>query len=515
MELQWKRWRAYKVALNLGKAFFCECRRSDGKPRQGGLWRSASLGANNGGALNAADKSPHFPLALLEAWLDALRPKEPVLVLTACRGMTFLKGAQKLGIRPQPACWSLSRSGSAVASDGRENPLMADFFHVLAIAGYFTGAAQSLFFLIFLATRRGGRTPANVALAMAALVFALCMLDDLLGAAGVYGQRPGSAACIGNLLPSLIGPFVFLHVEAETASGDWRLSRRHWRHGGCFFALLGFLVLALSFPVPSPVLSSSLSAGFLLRLLFLVMSSLGAYLVTAVQGGFYLYRAIGLTRQGRTTDQIRLSWLRLLLRSLAVLWALYVIDDGLQLVFNWQPVLGTVFSVCYVLVLYGLAWISLHHGAVFRRSPESLVRQVTAPFGKYRKSAQTPEDAQRLVAKIETVFERHRLFCDSNLSLVALAQSVGARPNAVSQAINQSLGINYFDFVNRYRIEEAKRLLRRSDDGVQTILDVALAVGFNSKSTFNAAFKKFCGVTPGDFRRGNSREFGSATGTGR
>lgn len=392
---------------------------------------------------------------------------------------------------------------------------MADFFHILAIAGYFAGVTQSLFFLIFLATRRGGRAPANVTLALAALVFALCMLDDLLGAAGVYGQRPGSAACIGNLLPSLIGPFVFLHVEAETASGDWRLSRRHWRHGGCFFVLLGFLVLALVFPVPSPPLPASLPAGFLLRLLFLVMSSLGAYLVTAVQGGFYIYRAVALARRGQTTDQIRLSWLRLLLCSLAVLWALYVIDDGLQLVFNWQPVLGTVFSVGYVLVLYGLAWISLHHGAVFRRSPESLVRQVTAPLGKYRKSAQTPEDARRLVAKIETLFERDRLFCDSSLSLVVLARSIGASPNAVSQAINQSLGTNYFDFINRHRIEEAKRLLRRSDDGARTILDVALAVGFNSKSTFNAAFKKFCDVTPGDFRRENSPEFGAARGTGR
>ncbi|MDR3435724.1 helix-turn-helix domain-containing protein [Telmatospirillum sp.] len=255
-----------------------------------------------------------------------------------------------------------------------------------------------------------------------------------------------------------------------------------------------------------------MTPALLPRLLFAVACSLGAYLITAVQGALYLYWAVRLTRQGKTEDRIRLSWLRLALRVLSGLWLLYVLDDGIQLVVGRLPLMNAAFAIGYVLILYGMAWISLHHGAVFRRTPEMVVGEIIAPLKKYRKSAQTAEDAERLVAKIEAVFAKDRIFRDSSLSLSSLAQSIGARPNAVSQAINQYLGLSYFDFVNRYRVEEAKRLLAASEGNADSLLDIAFSVGFNSKSTFNAAFKKFSNLTPSEFRK---RVRGSAPGPDR
>jgi AraC-like DNA-binding protein len=375
------------------------------------------------------------------------------------------------------------------------------FITTLAAAGDFAGVALSLLFLLVLVGQPAGRTPANMALAGAALVFGLCLADDFLGAQGLYRGLPRDLACIGNALPSLIGPLVYLHVEAQVSPEGWRPGRRHWRHGGCFLALSAFLVLALVFPVPPGLPVGAPSASLLARLLFLVMSSLGAYAITAAQGLYYLFRAIRLTRPGGTGDEIRLSWLRLLLQAMAALWLLYVADDGMQLVLGRPTATNALFAIGYVLLLYGMAWISLHHGAAFRRTPSALVEGMVAPLAKYRKSAQTDADAARLVAKIETALAQERLFQDNGLSLDALARSVGARPNAVSQAINQHLGVNYFDFVNRYRVEEAKKLLHRPDGETGTILDIAFAVGFNSKSTFNAAFKKFAGLTPSDFRK--------------
>jgi AraC-like DNA-binding protein len=192
--------------------------------------------------------------------------------------------------------------------------------------------------------------------------------------------------------------------------------------------------------------------------------------------------------------------LRLLLQVLSGLWVLYVLDDGIQVVIGRIPAINAAFAVGYTLILYGMAWISLHHDGVFRRTPEMVVGDMVAPLRKYRKSAQTAEEAERLVAKIETAFARDQLFRNSDLSLSALAKAVGARPNAVSQALNQHLGLGYFDFVNRHRIEEAKRLIAASEVGADGLLDVAFSVGFNSKSTFNAAFKKFSGLTPSRFR---------------
>ncbi|WP_158240612.1 helix-turn-helix domain-containing protein [Telmatospirillum siberiense] len=379
--------------------------------------------------------------------------------------------------------------------------LHTDFLNTLSAAGDLAGGAQCLFLLLFLLSRPAGRSPANMMIAAATLVLELCLIDDFLGAERFYPSSAPGFEYIGNVFPCLIGPLVYLHVEAQVAPGEWRLTRRHWRHGICFAVLASFLLLALAFPFPHELSSANMTSAALPRLLFAVASTLGAYLITAAQGGLYLYWAVRLTRQGRAEDRIRLSWVRLLLRVLSGLWLLYVLDDGIQLIVGRLPLMNAAFAIGYVLILYGMAWISLHHGWFFQRTPEMMVTDIVAPLRKYRKSAQTAEDAERIIVKIEAVFARNRLFRDSSLSLASLAQSIGARPNAVSQAINQYLGLSYFDFVNRYRVEEAKKLLSAADKDTDGLLDIAFSVGFNSKSTFNAAFKKHSGLTPSDFRK--------------
>ncbi|MCZ6899895.1 MAG: helix-turn-helix domain-containing protein, partial [Bacteroidetes bacterium] len=70
----------------------------------------------------------------------------------------------------------------------------------------------------------------------------------------------------------------------------------------------------------------------------------------------------------------------------------------------------------------------------------------------------------------------------------------------LSQVINDRIGLNFFDFVNSYRIKEATRLLSDSQKSEYTIIELAYESGFNSKSTFNSAFKRFAGSTPTEFR---------------
>lgn len=78
---------------------------------------------------------------------------------------------------------------------------------------------------------------------------------------------------------------------------------------------------------------------------------------------------------------------------------------------------------------------------------------------------------------------------------------VNCSVNHLSQAVNSGFNMSFFDFLNSYRIEEAKTILLRCDAMSQSILDVSFAVGFNSNSAFYAAFKKATGQTPAQFRR--------------
>jgi len=66
--------------------------------------------------------------------------------------------------------------------------------------------------------------------------------------------------------------------------------------------------------------------------------------------------------------------------------------------------------------------------------------------------------------------------------------------------INENTGQNFFDFVNRYRIGEAKRMLTDPTDKKITVQEILYVVGFNSKSSFNTLFKKYTGVTPSEFK---------------
>lgn len=90
------------------------------------------------------------------------------------------------------------------------------------------------------------------------------------------------------------------------------------------------------------------------------------------------------------------------------------------------------------------------------------------------------------------------LFQDNELSLAKLALASGLNVHLASKAINECSGGNFYDWVNLYRVEKAKSLLLESDVQVSR---VCFDVGFNSKSTFYAAFKKVTGLTPGAYRK--------------
>ena len=76
--------------------------------------------------------------------------------------------------------------------------------------------------------------------------------------------------------------------------------------------------------------------------------------------------------------------------------------------------------------------------------------------------------------------------------------------SSLSKTINDESGFSFSDYINSLRVEKAKQLLASEDFKEYTILSIGLECGFNSKSTFYLAFKKFTNTTPTDFRKQNS-----------
>ncbi|GJL97825.1 MAG: hypothetical protein DHS20C06_16420 [Hyphobacterium sp.] len=121
-----------------------------------------------------------------------------------------------------------------------------------------------------------------------------------------------------------------------------------------------------------------------------------------------------------------------------------------------------------------------------------------ATSGKYARSSLSTERAEKIAERILKAMETEKLYLDPGLSLQKLARQVATPPNLVSQTLNEKLGMTFFDFVAHWRIQEAKSRMREGKDSVLTI---ALDVGFNSRSTFYKAFKRETGQTPKEFRR--------------
>ncbi len=125
----------------------------------------------------------------------------------------------------------------------------------------------------------------------------------------------------------------------------------------------------------------------------------------------------------------------------------------------------------------------------------------TSPAGgeKYRRSGLSAEQARHYFARLCELMETHQVYTDSELRLSNLAEQLSITPNQLSQIINQQASKTFYEFVNEYRIDHAKRLLKEHPD--KTVLDIALAVGFSNKATFNRVFKQHTRTTPTDFKQ--------------
>ena len=91
-----------------------------------------------------------------------------------------------------------------------------------------------------------------------------------------------------------------------------------------------------------------------------------------------------------------------------------------------------------------------------------------------------------------------RPYLEPTITLTDLTRSIGVNTTVLFYAINKGFDKNFNDLINEYRINEVKSKLRKTDD--ETLLGIAFDCGFNSKATFNRAFKKFTGVSPEEFQ---------------
>lgn len=359
-----------------------------------------------------------------------------------------------------------------------------------------------LFILIggFLLLLQKGKLLSNRLLGAFFLFQGLSIIEGYLLYKGYYSRQPGYAFWFNNS-PWLYGPLLFGYTLSIIYK-DFRLRWRHLRHL-LFFGLFFLLFVATYHLQP---LSTKLE--FLRRAVtddgWYVYAGMGiayAHILTYVAVSFKAIRRYRQTIRERYSDasHSNLNWLEFTLAAFTLtifinlFYNLYRIN--LQQI---NPLPLFILTFCTLLFIAGVLLKALQESRIFAGIPIGEVREQQ----KYAYSSLTDSGRRQHLDALRRLMEEEKPHLEPSLSLEELAERLKITAKTLSQVINESLDQHFFDFVNQYRIEEAKRLLCQDNHPKATILEVMYAAGFNSKSSFNTAFKKHAGMTPSQFRKG-------------
>lgn len=150
-----------------------------------------------------------------------------------------------------------------------------------------------------------------------------------------------------------------------------------------------------------------------------------------------------------------------------------------------------------------------YHGAEFITMHDDAAILITDYYdipvkmlvNKYAKSGLTRDQLLTHKQRLDKLMQSREEYLRPDLTLPKLARVVGCSVNNLSQVINSGFDTSFFDYLNRYRIKHARKLLKKSGSQSSAILHVAFTVGFNSNSAFYSAFKKHVGMTPAQYRQ--------------
>lgn len=216
-----------------------------------------------------------------------------------------------------------------------------------------------------------------------------------------------------------------------------------------------------------------------------------------LQNLVYLTASLALVRkhekcQSRLPARVNLAhikWLKFLLTFISA----YIVLDLLVATMNYttgtrllemQYMPMAVFSI----LVYSISFLAI-------QEPERL-------FPRYlvsRRRAPSPGNGQEIHKQLLAMMEQQKLYRNNNLRYSDLAARLGISVSQLSRLMNHEIGMSFNEFVNAYRVQDAKDRLSQNESDKYTLLAVAFDAGFNSKASFNRIFKRHTGLTLSEY----------------
>ena len=380
---------------------------------------------------------------------------------------------------------------------------------VLAIIN-FAAAVQGLFLAYLLINKKSDSTEHKI-LALLVLSMSLAILGAVLGLSGYYRELPHLVR-VGDPLVLLFGPLLYFYIHVLTKGRLPRWYGLHFLPFGVylvsvlpFYALSGAEKIAF---VEKVFLDKQSNAQVVVIQLIRIV-----HVLTYVVVSFLLIRKFERFLKDNYSDihQMNLDKAAILLKWFMVFsgfrLCMYVAGFFVQLNF---VVTNNIVSLMASVVIYALAYSAWNRNVSVHLPPDIATSPAEKDLAPSSVSADersrstyylSDEQCETLGKKLEDLFQKEKLYLEPDLSLAQLSEKLGVPAYQTSELINRKYKEPFFDFINRKRIEEVKKRLSDAAFSHYSILGIAMDCGFNTKSSFNSAFKKFTGSTPSEFRR--------------
>lgn len=197
-----------------------------------------------------------------------------------------------------------------------------------------------------------------------------------------------------------------------------------------------------------------------------------------------------------STQNINLNWLKILLLIL-IFPVLFWINDALGIF----PFLVNLNRFIYAVSIFFFAYSAMKQSEIFPYKNEDLDQMSAVIAEPIRLKRLSNEQIDELSARLDNLMSNDKIFLDNEINLATVAKKLGISIHDTSYLINEVKGDNFYNFINKFRVEEAKKLLASDKSDKLNMLGIAFESGFNSKTTFNTSFKKVVGISPSEYTK--------------